>query len=279
MDTAGVKDQMDRSMNKLMILCVFVLLSVGCGSAPMTRNTANANVSATPKMAEPATPVPPASPVPAEAMPRGTKVEKEQNVRFEGGAIPEGWQWIDPGSRDAPSPHQFKEAALVMTIPSGKDLYGANRTAPRLVKAVDGDFQIGAHIKFDPQQDYQGAGLLIYQDEDNYIRLERAFGGVDGGGSGIRLDIRKGSEYSTVASPIDIPTTSTQVELKITRRLNVLSAFWRDDEDGEWRLIEDVPAEYGDTVLAGVVGCSTADAITAEFSRIRLSPQPVTRPY
>ncbi len=94
-------------------------------------------------MVEPATPMPTASPSPAEVMPNGTKVEKPQNVRFSGGTVPDGWQWIDPDSQ-APSPHQFKDAAFKVTIPSGKDLYGQNRTAPRLVKAVDGDFQIEA---------------------------------------------------------------------------------------------------------------------------------------
>lgn len=266
-------------MKRLIIFGIVAAVSAGCGSAPSGTNTNNVNRPATPRMVEPATPSPAVSPASNETMPKGAKVEKAQNVRFTGGNVPDGWQWLDPDSQVAPSPHQFKDAALMVTIPSGKDLYGKNTSAPRLVKAVDGDFQIEVHIKFDPRQDYQGAGLLIYLDGDNYIRLERAFGGVDGGGSGIRLDIRKGTDYASLASPIDTPTTSTEVDVKITRRLNVFSAFWREDENSEWRLIEDVSTDYGDTVLAGVVGCNTADAVTAEFDGIRLSPQPITRPY
>ena len=202
-----------------------------------------------------------------------------QSVRFDGATLPAGWLWVDPDAGFSPTPHEFKDAVITITIPTAKDLYGQNRTAPRLVKPIEGDFQIETHVKFDPKMDYQGAGLLIYKDEDNYIRLERSFGGVGGEGSGIRLDLRKGGEYTSLATPVDIPTSLTEVDLKLIRRLNVFSAFWRSDEDGEWRLIEDVSTDYGDTVLAGVIGCNTAEPIKAVFSNIRLMPQPVTRPY
>ncbi len=45
--------------------------------------------------------------------------------------------------------------------------------------------------------------------------LNARFGGVDGGGSGIRLDVRKGAEYTSPASPIDTPTTATEIDLRL----------------------------------------------------------------
>ena len=120
---------------------------------------------------------------------------------------------------------------------------------------------------------------MIYLDGNNYIRLERAFGGIGGGGSGIRLDTRRKDIYEPLATPIDIPTVTTNVNLKITRRLNIFSAYWREDESTEWRLIEDIETAFGETVQAGIVACNTAEVTEAEFQQIKLSPQSVQKPY
>ena len=249
-----------------------------CGSAPAPKNAAVANNAVSPSQTQLAAAVSPTA-TPAEVMPEGVKIERVQTAKFADGKLDDGWQWIDPDAQNAPTAHEFKDARLMMAIPTAKDLYGGNRTAPRLLKAVMGDFQVETHLKFDPLEDYQGAGLLVYKDGDNYIRFERAFGGLGGGGSGIRLDIRLNGDYTSLATPIDIPTKVTECDLKITRRLNVFSVYWREDENSEWRSVEDIETVFPETVQAGVVGCNTAAEITAEFTRIRLSPQPLQAPY
>lgn len=270
-------------MNRLLIVFAAILFVFGCrwfsgpGKNAEVANTANINtVTPEPTLAA-ATPS--ATPTPAEGMPKGVKVDKVMTVQFEGGKFTDGWRWIDPDGEFSPTKHEFKDNRLTMTIPTTKDLYGGNRTAPRLLKAVTGDFQIDARVDFVPTHDYQGAGLLVYVDGDNYIRLERAFGGVGGGGSGIRLDVRRKDKYEPLATPVEIPTITTSVNIKITRRLNVFSAYWREDESTEWHLIENVDTEFGDTVLAGVVGVNTADETEVEFQQIRISPQPPQRPF
>lgn len=251
----------------------------GCrwSSAPAT-NVAVANnantFGATPSPVESAV-APSPTATPSEVMPTGVTVDKVQTVKFADGKFADGWQWIDPDGEYSPTPYEFKDGRLKMTITTTKDLYGGNRTAPRLLKAVSGDFQIEARVKFDPSQDYQGAGLLIYMDGDNYIRFERAFGGIGGGGSGMRLDTRVKGEYTPLITPIDIPTTSVDCELKITRRLNVFSVYWRENESSEWRFVEDIESSYPETIQVGVIGCNTASETKTEFSNIRLSPQPV----
>ncbi|HSJ55497.1 MAG TPA: BMP family ABC transporter substrate-binding protein, partial [Anaerolineae bacterium] len=46
----------------------------------------------------------------------------------------------------------------------------------RLVRAVPGgDFEIRTRVLFTPQENYQIAGLYVYGDEDNYLRLGRAY--------------------------------------------------------------------------------------------------------
>ncbi|MGQ0540982.1 MAG: DUF1349 domain-containing protein [Blastocatellia bacterium] len=208
----------------------------------------------------------------ATSAPKGEKVEREIVVKFAAGNMPQGWMFIDPDGKDIPSVTDTKNGVFKLTIPSGKDLYGENRTAPRLLKAIAGDFEIETRVKFDPKGSYQGAGLIIFKDDNNYLRLERCFGGVAGGDSGIRLDARKTDEYQPLTTPNEIPTDATEVDLRIVRKGKSLAAFWRQNEDSEWKEVGEFESDYPETVQAGLIGVNTTGLITAEFAYIKLTP-------
>ena len=140
------------------------------------------------------------------------------------------------------------------------------------MKAITGDFQIETRVKFLPKENYQGAGLLIYKDEKNYIRFERAYGGIGGGGEGIRIDVRAADEYKPIVTPAEIQTEAEEVELKIVRAGRVFTAYWRLNEEAEWREAGEFESDYPDTILAGVAACNTAREVTAAFGYIRLLP-------
>lgn len=267
MDPSGVKKA------SIFALAAISAIYVGCGQAAAPNSPSpKAN------LPENAAPSRPSVQPEASAPQKGVKVDKPETVKFPGGSLPDGWKWIDP-DRSSPTEHDFKNGRLSMKVVPPKDLYGNDRSAPRMLKAINGDFQLEARVKFAPESDYQGAGLLIFADGEHYVRLERCFGGIGGGGSGIRFDVRQGNEYTPVATPIDIPTQLNSVEIKLTRRLNVISAYWREDENGEWRAIDDVSTHFPETVEAGVSASTTATEIPVEFSWIRLSPQPAVRPF
>jgi len=185
---------------------------------------------------------------------------------------PVGWQWIDPDEKYNPTPHDVKLGVLRVKIPTQKDLYGENRTAPRYLKAFTGDFQIETRVKFLPKENYQGAGLLIYKDENNYMRFERAYGGIGGGGEGIRIDVRKPAEYISLVTPADIRTEAGEVDLRIVRRGRSFTAFWRENASLEWRETGEFESDYPETIMAGLVACNTAREVSAEFAYIKLMP-------
>ena len=218
------------------------------------------------------TPTPTTTPYQQEA----SKVEKATNVSFStySKEWPVGWEWIDPAGKDDKTPHDVKMRVLRINIPHGRDLYGDNRTAPRYVKAITGDFQIETRVKFLPKENYQGAGLLIYKDDNNYMRFERAYGGVGGGAEGLRIDTRRGDDYKPLVTPADIQTDAEEVELKVVRTGTTFTAYWRLDEKAEWREAGKFETDYPDTILAGLVACNTAREVTAEFEYIRLQPAP-----
>jgi hypothetical protein len=216
------------------------------------------------------TPEPSPKPTPTEA----ARVDKPINVSFSTYSKdwPVGWEWIDPDQRSGPTPHDVTSGVLRIRIPNGKNLYGETRNAPRYLKAITGDFQIETRVKFLPKENYQGAGLLIYVHGDNYIRFERSYGGVGGGGEGIRFDVRDAEGYKPVIAPGEIRTDAGEVELKIVRSGQMFTGYWRIRGAAEWTKAGEFVANYPQTILAGLVACNTAEEITAEFAYIRLLP-------
>ena len=149
---------------------------------------------------------------------------------------------------------------------------GEVHTAPRYIKALEGDFQIETRVKFLPKENYQGAGLLIYKDDENFIRFERAYGGTGGGGEGIRLDMQRGGEFTPVVPPGEIQTSVETVDLKMVRTGGRFSAYWRENEENEWRLAGDIDTDYPANIMAGLIASNTARVVTAEFLYIKLLP-------
>lgn len=258
-------------MKNIFILLAGCLLLAACGSTPENRSNAVANSTNIPAE-RPAVNTNTVVNANAERQVQGVKIEKPETVHFEAATLPGDWQWIDPDSPSGPTKYEAGSGGFKMTVPTGKDLFGENRTAPRLVKAVTGDFILETRIRFDPKEDYQGAGLLIYTDGDNYLRIERAFGGVGGGMSGMRFDQRKKDEYLTIATPGETPTGAKAAELRLLRIGNTFTAFWREDENTEWKELGEVRSDYPETIQVGLITCNTAAPITAEFEYVRLAP-------
>jgi regulation of enolase protein 1 (concanavalin A-like superfamily) len=235
-----------------MILLISVL-AAACGAAPAVNQVAP-------------------TPLPKPTPPGAIRVDKPINVSFSTYSTdwPVGWEWIDPDEKKAPTPHDTKKRVLRLRIPTGKDLAGERRNAPRYLKAIAGDFQIETRVRFLPKENYQGAGLLIYVDDKNYIRFERAYGGFGGGSEGIRLDVREAGEYRSIVTPREIQTDAGETEMRIVRSGQVFTGFWRVADDPEWRKAGEFVSDYPEAIHAGLVACNTAEEITAEFQYIRL---------
>lgn len=258
-------------MKRTLIISFLAIAAAGCGTTMTDNNrpesvnrnvnsAANANASANTNAA----PVAPAA---------GVKVTAPSDHKFDAAGIPQGWRWIDVDAANGPVKYDTSGGTLKIIVPSGKDMFGENRTAPHMLQGIEGDFQIETRVKFDPKDDYQGAGLFVYKDADNYLRLERAFGGVGGSGSGIRLDARTKDDYKAIATPDQVVTAAKTVDLKLIRTGSKFIAFWRLDEESEWKEVGEFDSDYPDTVQVGIIACNTGEDIPVEFSYIKLAPQ------
>ncbi len=202
---------------------------------------------------------------------KGERIEKPLEVKFDASGLPADWLKVDT-NKEKPAQFDTSGGVLKLKIPGGTDLFGENQTAPRLLKPISGDFEIETKVKFDPKTGYQGAGILVFNNEKNFLRFERGFGGIDGGESGVRLDKSVDGEYSAVSGTSNNETASGEVDLKLLRKGKTFTAFMRENSDSEWREVGEFASDYPETVQVGIIGISTSGDITAEFAFIRIMP-------
>jgi regulation of enolase protein 1 (concanavalin A-like superfamily) len=254
MDKAGVAKMRHKECKIAIVLFLVSSFTFACGSTPAENDVPRA--SRKPNLAE------------------GEKIVKPVNVSFSTYSQdwPVGWEWIDPDEKNVPTPHDTKSRVLRLRIPTGKDLAGERRNAPRYIKAITGDFQIETRVKFLPKENYQGAGLLIWADNENYLRFERAYGGIGGGAEGIRLDLLNGGEYRALVTSNEISTDEGETELRIVRLGQTFTAYWRISDKELWSRADEFVSDFPETIRAGLVACNTSEEITAEFAYIHLAP-------
>ena len=105
-----------------------------------------------------------------------------------------GWGRVLDPSRDCEMSLDVERDRLRITVPGTPHVLSAEdaslpMNAPRVVRRVRGDFTAVVRVlgRFDPGRSkttyydpYHGAGLIVWQDPSNYLRLERAVGFVNG---------------------------------------------------------------------------------------------------
>src|SRR4051794_478288 len=107
---------------------------------------------------------------------------------------------------------------------------------PRVVRRIRGDFTAGVHVPgrlepgrsktthYDP---YHGAGLIVWQDASNYLRLERAVGFINGRRHPyINYELREGGRLAVSRG---ITTEDRPLFLKLGRQGVACSAWYSLD--------------------------------------------------
>jgi regulation of enolase protein 1 (concanavalin A-like superfamily) len=87
------------------------------------------------------------------------------------GSLKPGWRWIDPKA-DSLHNLEARNGFLRISVNGYHDLWpgSGDYTAPRLVREVNGDFTLETKLA---GPDRWCGGLLVWKDEDNFVRLDR----------------------------------------------------------------------------------------------------------
>jgi virginiamycin B lyase len=103
------------------------------------------------------------------------------------GALAAGWSWAD----EDPTHWNLTEVpGMLRIVTQGESLYRAGKPKNLLLRDVPAsDFEIITKVTINPQNNFQQAAILMYQDEDNFVLLNRGFcNHCLGTGNGIFLD-------------------------------------------------------------------------------------------
>jgi tetratricopeptide (TPR) repeat protein len=91
---------------------------------------------------------------------------------FDGTALKSEWEWLNPRG-DSSYSLSSEVSWLEVRAASGSNLHGSNFDAPRLLQEISGDFAAEVKMKAASDDLASVGGLLIWKDEENYIRFER----------------------------------------------------------------------------------------------------------
>lgn len=191
-----------------------------------------------------------------------------------------GWgQLVDP---DGDCAAKVENGRLMFTIIGRHDVSDGVQgimNAPRVLQEIEGDFvalvKVGGEFKpagpstFDIHLPYNGGGLFIWQDEKNYVRLERAAVEVNGQiVEYLNFQQQKGGRIET--NRFELRLKRERAQLRLERRNGRLYASATYDHQ-VWQGYPPFEAELPGKLQIGVAAISTSAApFTPEFSEFEL---------
>ncbi|WP_211268594.1 Hsp70 family protein [Actinoplanes subtropicus] len=192
---------------------------------------------------------------------------------FAGSAVDPAWQRTRPDTRLTVS-----DGAADLDAPDGTDIYGTNMTAPMLLRPITGDFVLEATVETTPAVFYQGAGLVLFDDPDSYVRIERGFGQA----GAISFEYRNpGGPHTRVHGPLPsehpIRTEATRLVLRMARTGRTVTGSWRPADKIDFAELASVKMTLPQTVRVGVAVLNRAQfgakptPFHARFSQLRVT--------
>lgn len=186
---------------------------------------------------------------------------------FDQGFSP-GWSWLyeDPGRWSLTERPGFLR---ILLDPAGCQAAPAN--TPLRVEPA-GDYMVETLVEFTPVSNFQLAGLIVYQDDENYLKLGRAFcqGGEGCIGNGIYFD----SYFAGSFADTNFATSTfnpSRIYLRIQRSGDKFTAYF--SEDGQnWGEIGQHSSALQPKGVGLFAGQSCSESIPADFDYFSISP-------
>ncbi len=149
--------------------------------------------------------------------------------------------------------------------------------APLVVRGVQGDFTANVRVlgrlepgrfkttHYDP---YHGAGLIVWQDPANYLRLERAVGFINGRHQPyVNYELREGGQLAVTRG---FAIEGGSLFLKLRRQGDSFTA-WYGHDGRRWIELGRIDATFAERVQVGVVAVnSSKQTLSAELEMLNI---------
>ncbi len=184
---------------------------------------------------------------------------------------------------------KFKVAdeVLTLTLPSGANDFSAELgkvTAPRVLRPVKGDFSIQVNVAaVTPpgrvsftrgRKPFTSAGLLIWQDEGNYIRLEHARCEAPPIVTYVNWELRLNGQWVRQGRFDEMALVGESSTLRITRKGEAFTP--EISSDGQtWKSLPEIQVKWRADLQAGIVAINdTRVSFSPEFRDLKINGQP-----
>jgi regulation of enolase protein 1 (concanavalin A-like superfamily) len=190
--------------------------------------------------------------------------------------------WGELTNPDADCKVKLEKERLTVKVPGAAHDFAGELmrwNAPRVMSRVEGDFIVEVQVsgKFTPAAEstiknrlsYNGGGILLVQDKDNHLSLQR---GAVNLGDRVRhyanFELRRGAEL--VISLSENELEDKPVFLRVERRGN--KVYGLSSHDGvNWKAYDPIEVGFPKAIDVGVVGInSSADPFECEFEGLSL---------
>jgi regulation of enolase protein 1 (concanavalin A-like superfamily) len=156
--------------------------------------------------------------------------------------------------------------AFTLTIPASPHVFvpgTENHTAPRLLAEVEGDFlaqvTISGPIRPGTQPlanlpffTFQGAGLLLWQSETNYVRLERTASYLVGAGAKTQTQVLlENCKEGNAGQPLMISVKDGTIVLRLERRGGEINCTYTSDGK-TWLKVKNFVPRLPDKLSVGI---------------------------
>lgn len=162
----------------------------------------------------------------------------------------------------------------------------AIKNAPMTLAAVDGDFVL--HVKVtgemrpgidqlaNPrtgkplQLTYMGAGIVLWQDQNNYVRLERSVGTAGGPTVVTRLLVEVCKDGREAGRPYYLDVPEGPMSVMLVRYQGHIRCLFSNDGK-KWTMLQELAAEFPEKLQVGLLGVNISKKpFTAEFQDFAL---------
>ncbi|MFV2017556.1 ThuA domain-containing protein [Micromonospora sp. LOL_023] len=202
----------------------------------------------------------------------------EASDEFDGSSL-DKCRW-DAIVREDAAAYRVVDGALRIDVPNG-DIYTGSNTGPTnfiLQTAPEGDWTIETKVDASLlDEQYQQAGLLVYADDDNYLKLDFVTDNAAGAAVSRRIEFR--SEIDAVVQdpqPQVTGLTSGVWHLRVSRTGDTFTAAYSADGT-DWTTFDSLTSTaVGAAPKVGVftLGANQTASKTASFDYFRLSTEP-----
>lgn len=184
---------------------------------------------------------------------------------FDSGTLDSRWSWV----RENPIYWSLTDNPGYLRLVTRGSLNQTSNTLENilLTSVSDIDYQIITKVTFAPTENYHRAGLLVYEDDDNYIQLTRVYS--DGEHVRIKTEIGGVTSYTYAADVV----AATTLYLRFDKYGNDYYGFYSLDGTG-WEFIGQYNLPLSNTFVGLFAAYGpTATEISADFDYFEFIPR------